>query len=184
MLKVSVARARRHREMEVGEVGQRLCPSMGWPEHSIRNEVLANLSFTFYQALLLAAGGGVCAIVLRISCLDLFEVAREGVPAVVPRQSLAGPLSLPSADKRLNTQGEYPVSFERVRKGLARFDGKALKGPSSASAPAGEAWSKRDMLVFDEVIEGAEAIETTEARLFETAFFGAVVDLCPIVDPY
>ena len=48
------------------------------------------------------------------------------------------------------------------------------------SATSGhEAWAKRDMLVFDEVIEGGEAIETTEARLFETALLGTVVDLCP-----
>ena len=40
------------------------------------------------------------------------------------------------------------------------------------------------MLVFDEVIEGGEAIETAEAGLFETALLGTVVDLCPIVDPY
>ena len=40
------------------------------------------------------------------------------------------------------------------------------------------------MLVFDEVIEGGEAIETTKARLFETALLGTVVDLCPIVYPY
>jgi hypothetical protein len=60
-----------------------------------------------------------------------------------------------------------------------------LSGDDRGSAASGhEAGAERDMLVFDEVIEGGRAIETAEAGLFETALLGTVVDLCPIVDPY
>src|SRR5688500_16961337 len=54
----------------------------------------------------------------------------------------------------------------------------ARRFPDRLFGPTG---LQRDMLVFDEVVERGDTIQPTQSRKLESAFFGAVVDLRPII---